>query len=283
MNAKLVRAVIGLVALGGLVWAFSRTAGEARQLRLPTVGELLGAVALAGLGLAGAVRSWVALFPPGPGRSRLASGFLIAQPAKYLPGGAVLQAAGQTGMATGPGYSTASVAAGFLVHAVIQLVAALTLGGAGFLSADLGGWRWVVALGLLSPLLLHRAWFQVAVGWAARLAHRPKLIELIPPQRNILVSFCWTLLPLVAAGTGFWILVPGIEPGLAMTITGFSAAWAVGFAAVPVPSGLGIREAMLGLLLGMVSAVVIAASIFHRLATLVAELIGVVVGWRINR
>jgi uncharacterized membrane protein YbhN (UPF0104 family) len=55
-------------------------------------------------------------------------------------------------------------------------------------------------------------------------------------------------------------------------IFAFAAAWTVGFVALPFPSGIGVREAALVGLLGLPSEFVVAASVAHRLVTIVGEI-----------
>ncbi|MDY7102689.1 MAG: hypothetical protein S0880_16025, partial [Actinomycetota bacterium] len=70
-------------------------------------------------------------------------------------------------------------------------------------------------------------------------------------------------------------LVAEVPPLTAMAA--FGLAWAVGFVAVPLPAGLGLREAVLVLALTGIAGVdadaVIAASLVHRFVLLSAELV----------
>jgi uncharacterized membrane protein YbhN (UPF0104 family) len=58
-------------------------------------------------------------------------------------------------------------------------------------------------------------------------------------------------------------------------VPAFAVAWTTGFLAVPFPSGIGIREGVLIAATGSPSgaASVIAASIVHRLVTMVGEIV----------
>ena len=54
----------------------------------------------------------------------------------------------------------------------------------------------------------------------------------------------------------------------------FAVAWVIGFLVLPVPSGLGIREAILYTVLpGVPAGAVLASSLAHRLTTFIAEII----------
>ncbi len=78
-------------------------------------------------------------------------------------------------------------------------------------------------------------------------------------------------------GSAFAVLVTGLVPATSFptVVSGHAMAWMVGFVAVPFPSGLGIREAVHILLLGpsVGTATLIAASVYFRLAQMLAELV----------
>jgi hypothetical protein len=109
-----------------------------------------------------------------------------------------------------------------------------------------------------------------------RLVRRQAPPDLVPPQRAILVSSAWSVATLLASGGAFALLVSDASNGTLVAILGYALAWAVGFLALPFPSGLGVREAVLVAVVGP-TAPVIAASIVHRLVTIAAE--GVLVVW----
>ncbi len=58
-----------------------------------------------------------------------------------------------------------------------------------------------------------------------------------------------------------------------LVVAGFAAAWTVGFLAVPIPAGFGIREIVLVAVIGTVypSNVLVSASVFCRLTMLGVE------------
>jgi len=79
---------------------------------------------------------------------------------------------------------------------------------------------------------------------------------------------------MLGASLGFALLLHGLAPGTSIpyAASAFSLAWALGFAALPFPSGLGVREAALAFLLPGATAQVIAASIALRLVSIAVEL-----------
>ena len=56
-----------------------------------------------------------------------------------------------------------------------------------------------------------------------------------------------------------------------VVVLSFSVAWLAGFVAIPVPAGLGVREAILVLILAAPTPSVVVASIVHRLVLMCAE------------
>jgi uncharacterized membrane protein YbhN (UPF0104 family) len=58
-----------------------------------------------------------------------------------------------------------------------------------------------------------------------------------------------------------------------LVVSAYAIAWLIGFVLVPLPSGLGAREAVLvGLLHGLFpTSVLVAASVFHRIVQIVVE------------
>ena len=98
---------------------------------------------------------------------------------------------------------------------------------------------------------------------------------LVPQQRAILLATAGSLVTIATLGAGYLIMLAGIdtvdEPWL--VVSAFAIAWLVGFVLVPLPSGLGAREAVLvGLLHSAFPAsVVVAASVYHRLVQIATE------------
>lgn len=225
-------------------------------------------------GLVGAGRGWAALFDRRHA-ARLRSAFYVAQVGKYLPGGGLWQAVGQTEMSRSDGLPAARAAAGFVVHGVVQLVAGLALGSlSSFGAPGPAGVRVLLGGGLLAALLLRRDWLVHVLRWSSRIIPRGAAEFAPPEQPRILRSFAWALTAVLGSGLGFAFLLHGLAPGFPIpyAATAFSLAWAIGFAAVPFPSGLGVREAVLAFLLPGATAQVLAAAIALRLSLIVAEL-----------
>jgi uncharacterized membrane protein YbhN (UPF0104 family) len=108
------------------------------------------------------------------------------------------------------------------------------------------------------------------------LAKRDERVEL-PDQKSINESVAWGVTGLALLGVSYAVVASQVttEPYQLATATAFLVAWLIGFAAVPFPAGIGVREAVLvGLLSPSIpGASVVAASLIHRLATIGSEVI----------
>lgn len=262
-----VAAVVAVFFGLAIVDAWRRTNGA-----LPSLPRAVGAGALWWLGLAAAGLGWAALLE-GP-RTRHIAALVVTQPAKYVPGG-VWQAAGQVGMARGSGIKAKSAAVAFSVFAVSQMCA----GAVFVLMLGLtGGWGGqatritLVVASLATLLLLDRRWMAAAINRLPRLRGDPVRL---PAQSSIFVAWVGNTFALAASSVGYLLLfndTTGSSPAWLTTLA-FATAWAIGFLAIPFPSGLGIREAVLvGILGGATPAsLIVVASIYHRLVTIAAE------------
>ena len=134
--------------------------------------------------------------------------------------------------------------------------------------------RLVLAVGSLAALVfLDRRW----TVWALRKIPRTRDVahDLVPNQRSITIAYGASLLTLGAAGSAYLVLLGSFGPigNPLFVIAGYASAWTVGFVAVPIPSGLGIREAVLAAILhGLFPAsVLVATSVYLRLVLVVTE------------
>jgi uncharacterized membrane protein YbhN (UPF0104 family) len=273
---RVLRAALFLTGVAFMAVAFARTADRLHGSVVPSAPRLVAAVVLlaGNVGLAGL--AWSRMFDvDAEDRRILAGGFYLSQLGKYLPGG-VWQVVGQVGSARQASVPLGHASTGFAAFAGAQVIAGAVVAsglaavGAGAVSP---GYRWVSVLGLLSVALLDRRW----MAWVLdRLPGRLDS-EMLPSQRALLGAWAWAVVDLLMAGTAYAVLLGGVGSStrvpMAATACAWVAAWAVGFAAILVPAGLGVREAVLIALLGLSvkTPALIAASIVHRLAGIVAE------------
>lgn len=274
------QSVFGLLGLVFLAVAFRNTWARSPAHLLPGLSSLAAAELLALVSLAGAARGWVCLFE-GRGRAAvLAEVFYTSQLGKYVPG-AVWQAVGQVSLSSRGGVTLGEAATAFPVHALTQVAAGGTVGAAlavlgTALPAPL---RAAALLGLLLVLPLHRASMVRVVGWLARFLRWRGAVAL-PSQPAIVRSWAWGVWTLVWGGAAFALLAGSVQAARppAAAVPAFALSWTVGFLAVPFPSGIGVREAVLIATVYPPSgaAAVIAASTFHRLVTMLGELVMIV-------
>ena len=97
--------------------------------------------------------------------------------------------------------------------------------------------------------------------------------EDLPPQRAILTSFGFSLGNVLAFSVAFTVLLSDLtDVDPVMATAALCAGWAAGYLVIFIPSGLGVREAvLLAALPSVPTATLLTASVAHRLLGLVAE------------
>jgi phosphatidylglycerophosphate synthase len=263
----------GIVGLGVATW---RTAGSSTVLA--PWHALASAAALLLASLAAAAAAWVVLLPGARSRRALVRGFVAAQLGKYIPGGIWL-AAGQIGLAGDAGISTSRAAGAFAACAVALTAAAgvvagvlgiLVLAGSG---PAVTGLLPLAALGLALPALLDRRW----MAWIARrIAGRrgvPAEVMALPGQRAIVGACAWLTVTMLTMALAYALLLQSVggDAGILRVMCVFTIAWLAGFLALGVPSGIGVREAVLVALLPGAAGPVLAASLAQRVVQMATE------------
>jgi hypothetical protein len=267
------KAVIGLASIAGLVVATVSTVDDARSQALPGAVPLAVALVLQLLAMTCAARGWVALFPRDADRAALSNGLYASQLTKYLPAGGFVQAASQVALSS----QTTSVGVAALrlpVFSICSVVAAATVGSVLVLAGELPSWlRLVACLGLTLLILLDRRVLSAALGLARRGVGRLPRPDALPDQRAILRCYFYVLVNQLAYATAFVVLLGDLaEIDRLTAAAAFSAGWAIGYLALPLPSGLLVREAVLiATLPGPAAGSLLASSVAHRLTAFVAE------------
>jgi uncharacterized membrane protein YbhN (UPF0104 family) len=220
-------------------------------------------------------RAWSALFGAEADPRELRHGFYLSQLGKYVPGG-VWQAAGLVSLARDAGADLANASTAFVVLAVAQVAGAATVGGLAAIAApDLPTFaRIAMIAGLCLAALVYRGWMVATLRLVTRVVKRLE-VSSVPSQGAILRSYAWSVAAAAVAAASFTIIAHPHHAGLDVAAVGaFATAWWIGFAAVPFPSGIGIREAvLLGALRGPLgSGVVLGAAVGQRLVSIAAEL-----------
>lgn len=269
------QALVGLLGLTGMAVAVVTTADDVQGKALPGPGAIAGSLVFGMAALVCAGAAWAALFPPDADRRALVSSLYTSQLTKYLPAGGFVQVASQVTLA---GQATGMVAAvvRLPIYSMCTVCAGATLGSLLAFNDALPAWsRLLAGLGLISPVLLDRRLLGWVLDQARRVVRRLPSTDELPTQRQIVRCFLYSLGTLAAYAAAFTLLigdVADVRPlaaGAALCI-----AWVIGYLVIPVPSGIGVREAVLvAALPGLGAGPLLAASLAHRLTTLIAEFV----------
>ena len=270
--------VVGVVFLAVVLF---EVADDARELVYPSWQRIAFGFALALVALGFLYASWRTLLPDAHG-PRLASAFYLSQLGKYIPG-AVWQAVAQVGLSADAGVGLSRAATYVPVHLVAVAAAGGTVGGLiGIVHPDLA---WPVRLGALAAfsivVALDRRVTGLAVRLVAKVARKSDIDpeRALPPQALIVRSYLLSIGTVTSLGALYATLFAGVVSGIGgrevlVVVAGFALAWTAGFLVVPLPGGVGVREAVLVITLSDYATVgeIVAVSVFQRLVFISAEL-----------
>lgn len=265
------RLLFTVLALVGLAVGLATRTSDLAEAEWPSVLEGALALVLGFVALMGGAWSWAILRSPGEEAVRHFRAFLVAQPAKYLPAGFLVQAGAQIELSADESSPRADTTGRFLVHSAIQVVSATTVAALFGLGS---GVAWWVSGGMLLGSLCMAWILAVSSGPVVRLLGRflgkpvvePKGIPSVRLAQSIGVS----LIPILATGTAFHFLL-GLPVSWARAVSSYAIAWVVGYLAIVIPSGIGVRESVLAGLIGGPSAPILAVSLLLRLVVSVTE------------
>lgn len=291
LRAAILAAVLG--SWGWFLWSqFDALRAYPWQIeaRPFAAGLLWGAVYFAGLAVC-----WTLLLRTMGGAARavgLADGvhiWLSTMLARYIPGN-VWHIVGRVALAGRLGVSKSQVAASATVEQLLTLMGALAVFGLGlpFWRGGAGPEAWMLLLIPAGLALLHPRALGALMAWAARRLGRPELAwpYTYPAMLGLLGAYT---LANLAAGAALYVIVDalaGAEPAQFAFLAGATGlAWAAGYLSLLTPSGLGVREAALTALLAaaLPLPVAVAASLAHRLALTLGEVIAVVCSFILTR
>ena len=267
------RSIVTLLGLVGLTIAAVTTARSADGQVLPSAGALAAGFVLHLVALGCAAQAWVALFPEGADKRELARGLYTSQLTKYLPAGGIAQAASQVALAGNQGGLKAA-ALRLPVFSLSSIAAGATLGATLAFDSDLPGWaRALFGAGVLVVLALHRAVLAAVLRFAKRFVRRLPEPDALPAQGQILRCYAFFLGNLLAFSAAFAVLLHDLDDVAVLSVIGATAAaWTAGYLVVPLPGGLGVREAViLAALPEVARGPLLAVSVAHRLLGLAAE------------
>ena len=118
------------------------------------------------------------------------------------------------------------------------------------------------------------------MGHRSRAPVRPRIpgSDQLPTQRDIVAFYVWALVTVGSLCVAYTILLDSLDGSVNpfFVFCAFAVSWLIGFLVVPIPAGVGVREAVLLFLLpGVGAAPVLAASLALRLLSIGAELLAV--------
>jgi len=173
------------------------------------------------------------------------------------------------------------------VSAVCAVVGGATLGAGLVFDTDLDGWvRGLALCGLLSLVFLHRGLIARVLNLFRHVIKRIPSSDELPTQRDIFIFYGWALVTIGSLSAAYTVLLRSVTTDLdpLAIFCAFALSWVIGFLAIPIPAGVGVREAVLvALLPGVGTAPVLAASLALRLLTIGTELLAIVGNKLLNR
>ena len=259
-----------LLALGLVFLALRvRSAWHGSHIALGSVSwpPAVGALMAAALAVVAAACAWLGVLRllGAPATRRCVPVYLLAQFAKYVPGG-VWQYAGRTALARDVGIPARTTGLSITVEIASALTASLTL------SLLLFG-----VVGVTAALIL------LAVAAALSRVRRGRT------RRSVTAGVLLYLPSVVLCGASLWLvaraLLPDAGAGVLFYVGAWSAAWAAGLVVVFAPGGIGVREAVIVALLrphlGTADAAVVAAA--SRLVVTLADAAAAALGASLHR
>lgn len=216
------------------------------------------------------------------GALRVVGWYFVGEMGKYLPGG-VWPVLGRGELARRGGVPGPRAYASVGLSLVLLYLAALSVG-VGLLPFTITGsgvGRWLLVLLALPVglLALHHRFLEWLHRRLSALLRRD--LELVVPRWGASVRALLAYVPSwVLVGSGTWAIARALDPGASFPRVAFAAvlSWVVGFVAVPVPAGAGVREAVIVATSGLDSGVGAATALISRLMFLIVDGSGALVG-----
>lgn len=247
-------------------WPDASAALRDANLWWVAVGALCAVVGMTtiGMGWRGVLRLLGVRVPMG----RVVAWYYVGEMGKYLPGGVwpVLgrgELARRGGVPRRRAYASVAMSLGLLYLAGMFVAAAfLPFGVSG------GGFNpWMLFLLALpvGVVLLHHDVLARLIGLVAKVSGRTIDVD-IPDWRDSLRLVATYVPTWLFVGGGTWAIARALDPNASFARVMFATvlSWVVGFMAVPVPAGAGVREAVLAASSGLDGGVAAATAIVAR-------------------
>lgn len=242
------------IALGGLAFAVrALISGDSTVSLAPERPALLGVAVVLGLFAMGTVGlNWWAILrslKTQPSIPKVIAAYYPGQLGKYLPGGLwPIVGRGELLFRTGTPRSVAyaSVAISLLLTYLAAAVVAIPTG----VTIALAGRSILVQVTVAAALLaaiavvVHPKVFAIAERIATRLLHREWELE-FPPWHVTIAIVATSTISWALIGLTTWLVASAYDVAwpIGSTISATALSWLAGFLVIPVPGGIGVREA----------------------------------------
>ena len=238
------------MAIVFLAFAVADARGDAQSVQWPSVSRVGGALILCLVMLVCSAAAWDLVMRGRGSRAGMLRSFVGGQLAKYVPGG-IAQVVGQAGLAVAAGATKSQAVAGVAVHSLVGVVAPSLL----FVSL----WSLVASpfptwLRVTSALASTIASLALVAHPTLRTLARVAQVRLrrapdwqVPCWRALLQVYALGLAALAALSVAFATLAGATSDtsDVIAAAGGYGVAFFVGFLAVPIPAGIGVREGAL--------------------------------------
>lgn len=259
--------------------AIASTLDRADGRVIPSISAIAFALAALMVSLRCSASAWASLVPGQAAPVELRRCVYASQLGKYVPGG-VVQAVGQVAIARRLGIPLRTALPAYVVyggHAALgSLVAGLVL----VTQAWAVGMPWAVAAGLLGALAItsaSRRVLEVALRLAQRVVSRLRRVGPLPSQAALTRGFTLQVAFALLQGASFAALLRSLDHDVPIVaaVGANAVAFGLGLLALPVPSGLLVREGLLIAILHPVAGAgtVVTAAVVQRLTAIAAEVL----------
>lgn len=202
---------------------------------------------------------------------------------RYIPGN-IWQFLGMAELAAEHGVSRVITLTSIVLHQAISIVVAVVLAAAYFAATGQGAWfdrlRPLFGLAPLGLLLLQPRLLERVLNWTLTRLHRPPIRVTLTWGQVLLLGLRYVIVWL-GLGLSYTALVRALTPFPSAIVPHLVAAWiaayVIGFLSLLTPSGLGVREGVMILLLNPILPAPLPAliAIIARLWMVLGELVGV--------
>jgi glycosyltransferase 2 family protein len=211
--------------------------------------------------------------------------YYLGEIGKYVPGG-VWPVLGRGELARRAGVGRAAAYSSVALSLVTLYLAAMflaVLGLPAMIGDGSGGYVWVLVLLPLGVVGVHHAVLERVRGLGERALRRP-IATTIPRWKDTLTLMAMYVPAWLFVGTATWAVARGLGQDVAWIDVAPAAvlSWVVGFVLVPVPGGVGVREAaFVAAVSGMDSGVAAAVAVVARAMFVLVDTLGALLasGW----